>query len=126
DSPPQPGLEMTSSGTRSGMATLPLGHAGNLESAATVGVLTGAGFLYGAGHLALAQAGRRWPAARTFSVFMGPSILGLALVGPGLVGGEVDSSGFELHALQHLLLGMLAPIFFALSAPVTMLLACLG
>lgn len=47
------------------------------------------------------------------------------MVVPGLMAGD-GATGFEVHAIQHLLFGMLAPVFFALSAPVTLLLACIG
>lgn len=56
---------------------------------------------------------RPWPAARTASFVAGVAAVAAAL----LVDGR---RSFAAHAGQHLVLGMVAPALFALSAPVTL------
>jgi putative copper resistance protein D len=66
--------------------------------------------------------GRRWPVARTVSWLIGELMLTVALVS----GMAVHDKQFSVHAIQHILLAMAAPIFFALSAPITLTLAAGG
>jgi putative membrane protein len=63
--------------------------------------------------------GRRWGRARTTAWVAGVALLALA-VSPPLAGfAHADARG---HMLQHLLLGMYAPLGLVLAAPVTLLL----
>jgi len=65
----------------------------------------------------LAARGRRWPLARTVSYCVAELFLAVATFS-GLA--AYDDSNFTMHAVQHILLMMLAPIFVALAAPVTL------
>jgi putative membrane protein len=65
--------------------------------------------------------GVRWPAHRSAFFLLGLAIIGAALFSPFLT----DDERFDIHALQHLLLGMAAPICLMLSAPLTLLLRAL-
>jgi putative copper resistance protein D len=78
-----------------------------------------AGGLYVAGVRRLAVRGRRWPLHR--SICFG---IGLALVVFVTQSGfaKYDRVLFSLHVVQHLALGMLAPVFLVLGAPVTLFL----
>jgi putative copper resistance protein D len=67
----------------------------------------------------LARKGRRWSAWRTTSFLAGILTIVIA-VQSGLA--SYDDSNFNIHAIQHLLLMNVAPIFLALGAPVTLLL----
>lgn len=58
---------------------------------------------------------RRWPPARTAAFTAGVVVAAGALALDG-------RDGFTTHAVQHLLLGMLAPALLALGAPLTLLL----
>ena len=64
----------------------------------------------------LGQRGRVWPAARTASFVFGEFLLALGL----LSGISAHDENFTVHTIQHILIGMLAPVFFALSAPITL------
>jgi putative copper resistance protein D len=64
----------------------------------------------------LRSRGRKWPVARTASFCAGELMLALGLVS----GIDAYDEIFTVHTLQHILIGMLAPIFLALSAPVTL------
>ncbi len=75
--------------------------------------------LYVWGARALNARGRQWPRLRTVSFFAGVAVVFIA-TGSGLA--AYDDSVFTLHVVQHLMLMNLAPIFIALSAPVTLLL----
>ena len=66
----------------------------------------------------LRRRGVRWPMSRALAFVTGTLVVALALVpasAPGL-------NEFEAHMGQHILIGMFAPILFALSAPGTLLL----
>jgi putative copper resistance protein D len=75
--------------------------------------------LYLLGVLRLRSKGRVWPWARTASFVLGELLLVVALLS-GLA--AYDDSNFTIHTVQHIFIGMLAPIFLVLSAPVTLLL----
>jgi putative membrane protein len=62
-----------------------------------------------------------WPAHRTACFLLGLAIIGAALFSPFVA----DDERFDIHTLQHLLLGMAAPICLMLSAPLTLLLRAL-
>ena len=73
--------------------------------------------LYTAGVRRLARRGRAWPAVR--SVAFGGAVVALVVATcSGLATHESDS--FTVHAGQHALLAMVAPLLLALSAPLTL------
>jgi putative copper resistance protein D len=94
----------------------------NPFSAAAVGLLV-AGGLYLWGVHRLRGRGDRWSRGRT-AVFL----VGLALVALVTVSGleAYDTSLLSVHMVQHMVLSMLAPIFLALGAPVTLALRTLA
>jgi cytochrome c oxidase assembly factor CtaG len=65
----------------------------------------------------LARRGRRWSPWRTASFLLGTLAVVIAIQS-GLA--SYDDSVFKMHVLQHLLLMNVAPIFYALGAPVTL------
>jgi cytochrome c oxidase assembly factor CtaG/putative copper export protein len=77
---------------------------------------------YLAGVRRLRRRGDRWPVERTASFLGGCAVVviatnsGLAVYGPVL---------FSVHMVQHLLMGMIAPILLALGGPVTLALRTL-
>ncbi len=81
-----------------------------------------AGGLYGWGIVRMRRRGDAWPPSRT-ALF----IIGLALIAAVTVSGlEVyDTTLLSVHMVQHMVLSMLAPIFLALGAPVTLALRTL-
>ena len=65
----------------------------------------------------LTAQGREWPVLRTAAFLLGELALAVALVS-GLA--SYADTNFSINCIQHVLIGMLAPILFALSAPVTL------
>lgn len=94
-----------------------------LASWLAVGLVVAAGlYLYGVHKLRLR--GDRWPVARTV-LFLGPGLGSIAAVTvSGL--GAYDTVLISVHMVQHMVLSMIAPIFLALGAPVTLALRTLG
>ncbi|MFI6228411.1 cytochrome c oxidase assembly protein [Micromonospora echinospora] len=93
-----------------------------LDSWLAVGLVLAAGlYLYGVHRLRMR--GDRWPVARTV-FFLGPGLGGIASV---TVSGlhAYDTALFSVHMVQHMVLSMIAPIFLALGAPVTLALRTL-
>ncbi len=86
------------------------------DPAAALVVVVGA-VLYLGGVRRLAGRGRRWRPARSVA-FVAGLLTVVAATQTGLAGAEAER--FSLHVVQHLLLGMVAPALFALSAPVTL------
>jgi cytochrome c oxidase assembly factor CtaG len=84
-------------------------------------VLSGGLYLYGVHRLR--ARGDSWPVGRTVS-FVG---LGLGTVAIALLSGLARYDGvlFGAHMAQHMLLAMVAPVFLALGAPVTLALRTL-
>jgi putative copper resistance protein D len=68
--------------------------------------------MYGTGVRRLARRGRRWSPARTAAFLSGVAVLVAAPV--------VDDTSFTGHMVEHVGLGMLAPLLLALGAPVTL------
>jgi cytochrome c oxidase assembly factor CtaG len=64
----------------------------------------------------LGQRGRAWPVARTAAFVAGEFLLFVALVS----GINAHDENFTIHTIQHIFVGMLAPLFLALSAPITL------
>jgi putative membrane protein len=93
----------------------------NPFSAAALGILA-AGALYLWGVRRLRRRGDRWAPARTTVFFVG-----LAAVASVTVSGleAYDTTLLSVHMVQHMVLSMLAPIFLALGAPVTLALRTL-
>lgn len=79
--------------------------------------------LYMAGVWRLTLRGDKWSARRTTSFLVG----GLGVIGFASMGGPgyYDDAVFSVHMVQHMLLLMVAPIFLALGAPVTLALRTL-
>ena len=65
----------------------------------------------------LAARGRRWPWKR-----QGPYLAGLFVLVVATQSGIAtsDTTSFTAHVIQHLLLGMVAPVLLALGAPITL------
>ena len=80
-------------------------------------VTVAAGVLYLAGVRRLAAQGRAWPIARSLSFASGLALLAFATQS-GLA--QYDRVLFSLHVVQHLLLGLAAPVLLVLGAPVTL------
>src|SRR4029078_7290766 len=77
----------------------------------------------GVGTETRAERGSRWPRWRTASFYAGLCLLTVAII-PDLqpaVGGQ-----FRQHMLQHLVIGMYAPLAVALGAPLTLALRTLS
>lgn len=87
-----------------------------LDSWLTLALLLVAG-AYAYGVRRLASRGDAWPAGRSVLFAFGLATIGVATVS-GL--GAYDDTLFSAHMVQHMLLSMVAPIFLALGAPVTL------
>ena len=84
----------------------------------TAAILTiAAAALYAIGVRRLARRGRRWSPARSLSFATGIVML-LIATQSGLA--AYDTLLFSAHVAQHVLLGVVAPLFLALGAPVTL------
>ncbi len=83
--------------------------------------LVGGLYLYGV--LRLRSRGDAWSPLRTLSF----TVLGLGTVAFALMSGlgAYDTTLFGVHMVQHMLLSMVAPVFLALGAPVTLALRTL-
>jgi putative membrane protein len=79
--------------------------------------------LYLAGVATLRRRGDRWPVSRSV-LFIGPGLGSIAVV--TMSGIEAyDTTLLSIHMIQHMVLSMIAPIFLALGAPVTLALRTL-
>jgi cytochrome c oxidase assembly factor CtaG len=76
-----------------------------------------AGALYATGVRRLGERDRRWRTRRTVSFFAG---LGTIVVATQSGLAAYESSLFSAHVVQHVLIGMVAPFFLALGAPITL------
>ncbi|MDQ2754453.1 MAG: cytochrome c oxidase assembly protein [Actinomycetota bacterium] len=88
----------------------------NFAPGPAVGLALGL-LLYLGGVRRLAAKGRSWPRSRTLAFASGSAMLAFALLS-GLA--SYDDTNFTIHVIQHMLIGMLAPILLALSAPITL------
>jgi putative copper resistance protein D len=93
----------------------------SLRPVVLVALVLAAGF-YLAGVRALRRRGDTWPIGRTIGFLGGVFTLGYALTGWM---GVYDDTLFWAHMAQHMVLSMVAPIFLALGAPVTLALRAL-
>ena len=84
-------------------------------------LLPAAAYLYGVRKLR--RRGDAWPVARTLSFLVG----GLGIIALATMSGlaAYDLSLFSVHMVQHMLLSMVATVFLALGAPVTLALRTL-
>jgi cytochrome c oxidase assembly factor CtaG len=65
----------------------------------------------------LADRGRRWAPGRLTCFLIGVGVIAVATQS-GIA--TADTTSFSAHVIQHLLLGMLAPVLLALGAPITL------
>jgi cytochrome c oxidase assembly factor CtaG/putative copper export protein len=87
-----------------------------------LGLLILATALYIKGVLVLARRGDKWPVGRTVAFICGVGSVDFATSG-GL--GLYAHFAFSFHMIAHMILGMIAPIGFILSAPITLALRTL-
>ena len=87
-----------------------------------LGLLILTTLLYVKGVRVLAKRGDKWPKGRTISWAVGVALVDYATSG-GI--GIYSHFTFGYHMLAHMILGMIAPIFFVLSAPITLALRTL-
>jgi putative membrane protein len=119
------GTFLASSGEHAGLPPFDVGQL-VLESRvdpllATLLVLSAGLYLWGVRELR--SRGDRWPAGRTLA-WLGGGIGTIAVATmSGL--GTYDETLFSVHMVQHMMLSMVAPIFLALGAPVTLALRTL-
>ncbi len=78
-------------------------------------VLTAAAYLFGVRRLT--ANGRKWPAWRRVFFVLGELALLFALMS----GIDANDHVFSVHAIQHVLIGIVAPLLFALSAPIALI-----
>jgi putative membrane protein len=87
-----------------------------VDPGAAIGIAVAA-VLYAGGVRRLRGRGRRWSPGRSLA-FAG-ALVALLVATQGPVAAR-DTETFAAHAVQHALLGMVAPLLLALSAPVTL------
>ena len=87
-----------------------------------LGLLILATALYIRGVLVLSRRGDKWPVGRTVAFICGIAFADFATSG-GL--GIYSHFAFSYHMIAHMVLGMIAPIGFVLSAPITLALRTL-
>lgn len=87
-----------------------------------VGIAIAAG-LYIAGLVVMHRRGDRWPVPRSFSFLL--CGLGSIAIATMSALGTYDTVLFSIHMVQHMILMMVAPLFLALGAPVTLALRTL-
>ena len=87
-----------------------------------IGILITMVALYVKGVMVLTKRGDKWPVGRTVSFAIGVAVIDFATSG-GL--GLYAHFSFSYHMMAHMLLGMIAPIFLVLSAPMTLALRTL-
>ena len=80
-------------------------------------LVVGLAVAYVAGVRRLARRGRRWPTART-AAFLSGSLVAMIATQSGIA--RYDTVLFSAHVVQHVMLGMIAPVLFALGAPITL------
>lgn len=82
-------------------------------------LVVGLAAAYLAGKGRLTRRGRRWSPARTTAFLSGSAVMVVATQ-TGIA--RYDTTLFSAHVVQHVLLGMVAPLLFALGAPITLVL----
>ena len=91
-------------------------------NALMIGILTLMVALYVKGVVVLTKRGDKWPVGRTVAFALGITATDFATSG-GL--GLYAQFSFSYHMISHMVLGMVAPIGFVLSAPITLALRTL-
>ncbi|NJM07282.1 cytochrome c oxidase assembly protein [Candidatus Gracilibacteria bacterium] len=97
-----------------------MGHHTAAASLSVVTLIVWAGLLAFAGAYALAagcRKRRRWSGRRSVSWYVGLGLLGLAFAPPLAASAHHD---LRAHMVQHLLVGMVAPLALVLAAPLTL------
>ena len=90
--------------------------------ALTLAILVIAALLYFKGIRILHARGDKWPVGRTLSFVVGLLMVNFAINGSI---GVYSHFGFSYHMIEHMILGMIAPIALVLSAPITLALRTL-
>lgn len=90
--------------------------------ALTLALLISGTLLYLKGVSILRKRGDKWPIGRTFSFLVGIFIVNYAVNGAI---GVYSHFGFSYHMIEHMILGMIAPIALILGAPITLALRTL-
>lgn len=98
------------------------GSSGITFSAVSLALVAGFTIAYLGAARAQWRAGRRWSSGRVGFLAAGAVVLGVAFSPPLAAWAHADLRG---HMVQHLLVGMLAPLGIVLAAPVTLLLRTL-
>jgi putative copper resistance protein D len=86
------------------------------------GVLLLCAVWYGRWYLRLRRRGDRWPIGRLISWYFGLLVAAVATTSGLATYGRIV---FSDHMVQHMLLGMMAPVFLVLAAPITLALRAL-
>src|ERR1700712_29281 len=89
-------------------------------TAGTMPLVALPGMLYAGGRMWLHRRGIGWPISRDIAFSGGL----LCVVAAGMSPIAEADEQFPVHVIQHLLLGMAAPVGFALAAPITLALRC--
>ena len=90
--------------------------------ALTLALLIFVSALYIKGVRIMNKRGDRWPIGRSLSFFTGILVINYAINGAI---GVYAHFGFSYHMIEHMILGMIAPIFIVLGAPITLALRTL-
>jgi putative copper resistance protein D len=90
--------------------------------ALTLALIILAALLYLKGVRILRKRGDKWPIGRTFSFLLGLLVVNYAVNGAI---GVYAHFGFSYHMIEHMILGMIAPIALVLGAPITLALRTL-
>jgi putative membrane protein len=98
------------------------GHEGGAGGLVLLGVVMLAAAVYLVLALRLRGGRRPWSKWRTRGFLLGSAMVGVALFPPLVPFPEGD---FREHMLQHLLIGMVAPVLLVLAAPITLVLRSL-
>lgn len=116
DTVPRPGdgLSLASGG---GGLSSPLADIDLAIDPVAILIVMAAAVLYRAGTSRLAARGKAWPVSR--SVLFGLGLVALLVATSGPLA-AADATRLSAHAVQHLLIGMVAPLLVALSAPLTL------
>ena len=88
----------------------------------TFALLILATLLYFKGIRIMRKRGDKWPVGRSLSFFTGILVINYAINGAI---GVYAHFGFSYHMIEHMILGMIAPIFIVLGAPITLALRTL-
>ena len=95
---------------------------GYIPDGAFLGILILLTALYIRGVIVLSRRGDKWPVGRTISFAIGIALADYATSG-GI--GIYSHFSFSFHMVAHMILGMIVPIAFVLSAPITLALRTL-